>query len=100
MREASDFNDPASSISPSKRHLYTDPADCQCDGECPEGATGLPPPYMTLATDNRLYNITDNQFTTDEYLLRTYKEFIAHRLVEFHYLFIVIHLPHNSQYLE
>ena len=74
------FAYPANDIEADKMSLYTNPADCTCekngDQICPEGAGGMPQPYMKLGTGDYLYNITGSQFSTDEYLLRTHNEFI------------------------
>ena len=70
------------SIPSDKLSLYTNPGDCQCqDGGqiCPEGSGGLFQPYWTLATENRVYNITATQFSTGDYVLRTWDTYVYSR---------------------
>ncbi|ELU18493.1 hypothetical protein CAPTEDRAFT_149677 [Capitella teleta] len=61
-----------------KRHLYDNPGDCECtDGgqTCPEGAGGQPLPYWEMSQDVAMYNLTGAQFSTGDYILRTWKHF-------------------------
>ena len=61
---------------------YADPPDCSCETltqECPEGAAGYPPNYWLTGTADEMYNLTDNQFTTSEYLLRSRHQFLRPR---------------------
>ena len=54
---------------------------CTCDDRlvCEEGAAGPTPPHKTMQTGNVMYNLTDSKLTTDDYLVRSFDEFILKR---------------------
>ncbi len=72
--------------------------DCTCDERqiCPDGASRPTPPRMTNAAGDVIYNLTGSMLHTEDYLIRTFDEFIDKRYL-FWGLFPLVFVSKNRK---